>query len=89
MKTKLYIFLSTVLTLLAQTSCVFDKEPIDSAGSDDTESITLNLNLTIPSVSPGTRSSEHGLVSDEEAENYIDIEKGDFKVLIFDQNEKL
>lgn len=85
MKTRFYILLSMALLLLTQTSCVYDKDI--PCGSEDPDLLVINLNLTVPSSSTGTRSEgeDHVLVPGSNDENYINITEGDYQVLMFDK----
>ena len=85
MKTILQIFFSIILMSLIQTGCVFDKEA-GMPGCDPVDMLTINLNLTVPSSAVGTRSADHVPNSGTDAENYIDVEKGDYQIHVFDQD---
>ena len=83
MKTRFYILLSTVLLLLTQTSCVYDNDR--PCGSEDPDLLVINLNLTVPSSSTGTRSAGDDLVPGNKDEDYINITDNDYQVLMFDK----
>ena len=83
MKKKIYIFLSMTLLLLMQTSCVYDNNV--TCGSENPDLLVINLNLTVPSSSTGTRSAGDDLVPGSDAENYINIEDEDYQILMFDK----
>ena len=83
MKTRFYILLSMTLLLLTHTSCVYDNDI--PCGSEDPDLLVINLNLTVPSSSTGTRSAGHEPVAGNDDENYINID-GDYQVLLFDKD---
>ena len=82
MKTR-FLLLSMTL-LLTQTSCIFDNDI--PCGSEDSDLLVINLNLTVPSSSTGTRSEDHKLDAGSKDENYINITGGDYQVLLFDKD---
>lgn len=83
MKKKFYTFLSIVLMLLMQTSCVYDKESNVECNHD--ESLILNINISVPSSSTGTRSADDELEAGTAAENYLNVANGDYKICVFDK----
>ena len=85
MKTR-FLLLSMTLLLLTQTSCIFDNDI--PCGSEDPDLLVINLNLTVPSSSTGTRSAGDALVPGSKDENYINID-GDYQVLLFDKDGNL
>ena len=84
MKTRFYILLSMTLLLLTQTSCIYDNDI--PCGSEDPDLLVINLNLTVPSSSTGTRSTGHEPVAGSKDENYINVIEKDFQVLMFDKD---
>ena len=85
MERKFNIRFAIVLLSLMQTACVFDKES-EMPGYDSGEALTINLNLTVPSSAVGTRSRDHDDASGTDAENYIDVENGDYQIHVFDKD---
>ena len=85
MKTRLYIFLSMILLLQVQTGCIYENAPLVSCDSEEKELLVINLDLTVPSSSVGTRSTDDKL---SQSESYIDIANGDYKICIFDKDDK-
>ena len=77
--------LAFFVVLLTQTSCIYDKSAIMPCGLEKTESLVINLNLTVPASSTGTRSAGDDLVPGSKDENYINID-GDYQVLLFDKD---
>lgn len=70
------------LLLLPLASCIL--EAPDDKESPAAEEFTLNINLTLPSsVAQTTRADGHDTDPGTEAENYIDFEGGDFRLLVF------
>lgn len=80
-------------------SCIFD-DPASFADMDETYTYSLNLQVVSPcsdlpfaAGASGTRSEggvpEHGLQEGTDAESYINIDAGDYKILIFDENGNL
>ena len=74
------------LTLLMQTGCSNSHDSAAQNGSGTAESFVINLNLTVPSPSVGTRGENDydELVAGTPAESYIDIDNEDYQILIFD-----
>ena len=91
MKKGTYLLLSMALVLLTLTSCVYEKDSMRTCGPEDSELLIVNLNLTVPSASAGTRSAgdDHVLVQGNDDESYIDVEDGAYQVLIFDKDDVL
>lgn len=80
-------------------SCIFD-DPASFADMDETYTYSLNLQVVSPcsdlpfaAGASGTRSEGgdpvHGLQEGTDAESYINIDAGDYKILIFDENGNL
>ena len=86
MKIRLCLYLSMTLLLIMQTGCVFDNDLTGTVCPDKTESLTVNLNLTVPASSTATRSMDDDLVPGSKNENYINITDGDYQVLLFDKD---
>lgn len=87
MKAKLYTILSMVCMLLLPTGCSDKMDTfVPEYGPEDTDSLIINLNLTVPHSSIGTRSANDLLDLGNEAENFIDIE--DYQICIFDKDGK-
>ena len=84
MKMKIHTLFPVVLMSLVQAGCIFDKDAVPECVSG--ESVTINLNLSVPSSSIGSRSGNHDLYRGTDAENYIDILNGDYKLYIFDKD---
>ena len=77
--------LAFFVVLLTQTSCIYDKSAIMPCGLEKTDSLVINLNLTVPASSTGTRSVGDKVVPGSKDENYINID--DIKICIFDSDD--
>ena len=87
MKTRFYIFLSLAFMLLTQTGCIYENASVaPECGSADTESLVINLNLTVPSAATGTRSADDDLDLATKEESYIDVTNGDYQICVFDKD---
>lgn len=84
MKTRFHIFLSMAIMTLMQTGCIFENDSLTQC-PEDTESLVINLNLSVPSSSVATRGADDKLVAGTDDEGYIDIVGEDYQILIFDK----
>ena len=82
-----YVLRAALASLLAvcSWSCVFDR---DSACPDASRN-GIVLNLHVVTQGPVTRSGGHELVAGTTAENYLNVARPDFAVLIFDGDGRL
>ena len=83
---RLYRLLSMALLLLTQTGCIYDNGL--THGTEDVDLLTINLNLTVPSASSGTRSADdkHSMFPGSRDESHINITENDYQVLMFDKS---
>ena len=89
MKTRLYILLLMSFMLLTQTGCIYDSDSTIPCDSEEKGLLVINLDLTVPSSSVGTRSAYHMLDPGTDAESYINIADEDYRVLMFDKDGNL
>lgn len=74
--------------MLMLGSCVYDDTALDSCTEENNEQLTLQMKLTLPTPI-ATRAPGHSTTEGTAAENYIDFEGGDYKILILDKNGKI
>ena len=84
MKTKIYLGLTLAIAQLLPTSCVYEKEDIDSSAGKDP--LVITLNLTVPPTSTATRGSALKLTPATKDESFIDILNNDYQICIFDKD---